>query len=366
MASKWYYTRGGDRHGPVDSQVLRKLAHAGHLMQDDFVWKEGMAEWKRADKIRGLEFQPKKGMRTVPALGDAWYYIVNGIQHGPVDTETLTHYAASGKLHPEDLLWKEGMTEWLPAKNVNRLSFVVPPPIVTQQSNEQDILTGPARQGTHESTQDLQRKQRELSRTTGCANRAARSRRTKRHTRRKVHLLAWGSGICLLVMCSGLFEIVGNAISRPVASELNGKWRIVNSWRYPNKKQLSTESAGEVITIYQDKVNGIWKTVGKITGSKVDKDNDMFTAAATNIYNISHVFNADNTFTVINPFLFMANIAGVEKGEPAMSWEEMLMWGSWKTSGNVLYLEWSFTWKRREHIGRMTDALIFRKEFKRI
>jgi len=64
MASQWYYTRNGDRMGPVDSRDLRRLAAGGGLGNGDLVWREGMAGWERAAAIPGL--LPAPATRRTP------------------------------------------------------------------------------------------------------------------------------------------------------------------------------------------------------------------------------------------------------------------------------------------------------------
>jgi hypothetical protein len=64
MKSQWYYTRNGDRMGPVDSRDLRRLAAAGAISPGDFVWREGMAGWEKAAAIPGL--LPSPGQAPVP------------------------------------------------------------------------------------------------------------------------------------------------------------------------------------------------------------------------------------------------------------------------------------------------------------
>lgn len=58
MASQWYYTRNGDRMGPVDSRCLRRLAVAGRIGPEDLVWRDGMAGWAKANAIPGLLKDP--------------------------------------------------------------------------------------------------------------------------------------------------------------------------------------------------------------------------------------------------------------------------------------------------------------------
>jgi uncharacterized membrane protein YhaH (DUF805 family) len=51
----WFYTREGERMGPVDLAELRIKAGEGVLHPRlDMAWKEGMAEWKPAGEIEGL------------------------------------------------------------------------------------------------------------------------------------------------------------------------------------------------------------------------------------------------------------------------------------------------------------------------
>jgi len=54
MASEWYYSHDGERHGPISSDQLRALAAAGKLTSEDLVWKDGMENWTAAGKVQGL------------------------------------------------------------------------------------------------------------------------------------------------------------------------------------------------------------------------------------------------------------------------------------------------------------------------
>jgi len=43
-----------------------------------------------------------------------WYYVENGQQTGPVAESDLEGLARSGKIQPDTLVWREGMTNWQP------------------------------------------------------------------------------------------------------------------------------------------------------------------------------------------------------------------------------------------------------------
>lgn|GEM_PF-1154024 len=65
-------------------------------------------------------------------MATQWHYTKAGEQHGPVTAAELKELAKSGELSPEDLVWKEGMSEWKPARSVNGLlstrTVPLPPP----------------------------------------------------------------------------------------------------------------------------------------------------------------------------------------------------------------------------------------------
>jgi len=50
-----------------------------------------------------------------------WYYTHNDEEHGPVSTGQLKQLAGAGKLRADDLVWKEGMSDWVAASRVGGL-----------------------------------------------------------------------------------------------------------------------------------------------------------------------------------------------------------------------------------------------------
>jgi GYF domain 2 len=55
------------------------------------------------------------------AVADEWYYTQQGQQQGPVGPAQLKQLAAAGQLQPTDLVWKEGMANWVPASSTRGL-----------------------------------------------------------------------------------------------------------------------------------------------------------------------------------------------------------------------------------------------------
>lgn len=54
-------------------------------------------------------------------MASMWYYIHEGRQYGPVSGAEIKKLAAGGQLLPTDLVWKDGMPEWVPASRIKGL-----------------------------------------------------------------------------------------------------------------------------------------------------------------------------------------------------------------------------------------------------
>jgi hypothetical protein len=55
-----------------------------------------------------------------------WYYAKGGSQLGPVGLEELKARVAAGEVGPADLVWTEGMTDWIPAGQAPELRGSAP------------------------------------------------------------------------------------------------------------------------------------------------------------------------------------------------------------------------------------------------
>ena len=52
-----------------------------------------------------------------------WYYAKNGQQQGPVNSAQLKQMASAGQIGPDDLVFREGGTQWVAASTVAGLQF---------------------------------------------------------------------------------------------------------------------------------------------------------------------------------------------------------------------------------------------------
>jgi GYF domain 2 len=50
-----------------------------------------------------------------------WFYSVGDTRQGPVSEDDLKSLVAEGRLHPTDLVWKDGMPDWVEARTVSVL-----------------------------------------------------------------------------------------------------------------------------------------------------------------------------------------------------------------------------------------------------
>jgi hypothetical protein len=57
----------------------------------------------------------------MPSSEAIWYYAQDDREHGPVSAAYIAGMARTGKLRPEDLVWREGMEDWRPARAIKGL-----------------------------------------------------------------------------------------------------------------------------------------------------------------------------------------------------------------------------------------------------
>src|SRR3954470_14648715 len=117
MADQWFYIADGVQKGPVDDTRLAELARSGGLTRAMLLWKAGLAGWKPASEVN-------PGLFPV----EHWYYLVNGVQTGPVDASALPGLVQSGTITAGTAIWKEGMAQWVPAGQVPGM-MPAPPPV---------------------------------------------------------------------------------------------------------------------------------------------------------------------------------------------------------------------------------------------
>lgn len=54
-------------------------------------------------------------------MATEWYYSKDEQRFGPVSVKELRELTSSGDIEPSDLVWKEGMSDWIPVRNIEAL-----------------------------------------------------------------------------------------------------------------------------------------------------------------------------------------------------------------------------------------------------
>lgn len=64
-----------------------------------------------------------------------WYYSKNGNQLGPISAEEIKSKLSTGEIGSADLVWKDGMADWVPASQVGELRSLVSSPTLATESS---------------------------------------------------------------------------------------------------------------------------------------------------------------------------------------------------------------------------------------
>jgi membrane protease subunit (stomatin/prohibitin family) len=59
-----------------------------------------------------------------PRPQDSWFYGVDGQQHGPLSVAGLRAQVEAGRINPDTLVWKKGMTDWAVASKLPELASI--------------------------------------------------------------------------------------------------------------------------------------------------------------------------------------------------------------------------------------------------
>lgn len=77
-----------------------------------------------------------------------WYYARSGEQRGPVSESQMAQLIHTGQVRADDLVWQEGMAEWVPMGSVSRLvgflATAAPPPLSNSSSVTNQRVTAAA------------------------------------------------------------------------------------------------------------------------------------------------------------------------------------------------------------------------------
>lgn len=121
----WHYTDGTSSFGPFSTSVIQQLITTGvvapgfHLRRD---WEES---WTPLDQVN-LDAPPQAAFINVrlapPDVDEPNYHLArDGAKWGPLRPSELRAMLDSNQAKDSDMVWKEGMTEWLPLGSIPEL-----------------------------------------------------------------------------------------------------------------------------------------------------------------------------------------------------------------------------------------------------
>ena len=147
----WYVRIRGQINGPYTLDQLKSLCKQRKLGRAHEISEDGQT-WQVAGKLQELfppvqrpvvqadpivrakpvvndseELELESPLETEatspisPALKPQWYYANEGQQLGPVSIADLKKLVAISQVLPETLIWREGMSAWLPANGLPEL-----------------------------------------------------------------------------------------------------------------------------------------------------------------------------------------------------------------------------------------------------
>lgn len=178
-------------------------------------------------------------------MADLWHYAKNGQQMDPVSSGQLKQLAQNGSLSPDDLVWKPGMANWVPASKVaglfpNNSVTSSPPPAPAPAADEAEPLFDdvPLKRRRPADDEDLEDRPRRRRRDEeDDEDFEERPRRRKRRRKQQSSggmglLIGGGIGavVLLCLVCGGIIYFAGFGGTSPNGSR---------SWSLASGKAVS-------------------------------------------------------------------------------------------------------------------------------
>jgi len=128
--SSWYYSKNLKPHGPLTFEEIKKKIMRGEVLPADLVMKEdgesSSGQWQAACEWRDFPaslfpaFQ-KNYFKSSTNQEKEWILLVfdNDLsrQDGPFSAEDIQKFLLSGRVHPEDYVWRSGLTGWVQVRD---------------------------------------------------------------------------------------------------------------------------------------------------------------------------------------------------------------------------------------------------------
>lgn len=145
---KFHILRRGRKLGPFSQAQIGQMIARQLLGSKDQIAPAGSVDWQRIDQWRrelrsdqpesqtskeqtaatGADQEvPNLSASAPPAIAsDGWYVAIDGRTEGPFDMDTLGQRIGQQSVHAETPVWRSGMQDWKPAKEVLSAVFSSP------------------------------------------------------------------------------------------------------------------------------------------------------------------------------------------------------------------------------------------------
>jgi len=142
---KFQIRRQGRRLGPFSRMQIDRMIARQQVGPKDEISPAGNNQWQRIDQWQ-LDQQPSidrgstiddatvhdgslaqaagtsnpgpKSARVSDAAAGDWYVAIDGDRQGPIDENTLGLWISERRIHADTLVWRSGMQDWKPAREV--------------------------------------------------------------------------------------------------------------------------------------------------------------------------------------------------------------------------------------------------------
>ncbi len=155
MSESLYYVKvRGRTLGPLDTQRIRQLIQQGQVSRTNPMSTDNQ-DWKKASdfaelfQFRAAESRSSSAMSSASSGGgtatgsasaadpsgvfpppdaatSGWYYSVGDSHQGPVAESVLRDLIQFGRLRSDELVWREGMTDWQPVMRMREFASLFP------------------------------------------------------------------------------------------------------------------------------------------------------------------------------------------------------------------------------------------------
>lgn len=119
MTNHYFLKSGGKTLGPFSREQLDSLQVRGRI-KPEYLISPDRKSWKPVLEFFG-ETASTSDFADTTAVEDEWYYADDQQRVGPLTCSRLYELLKNGTLSPDDLVWREGFRDWVPASSVPEL-----------------------------------------------------------------------------------------------------------------------------------------------------------------------------------------------------------------------------------------------------